>query len=547
MSHDDDLDDETSSSFGVEVVVRAMKKMHSSSLETEPSTSSLFLGEEGYQHGVKKISYRENHWTRRELVLAGIGIVSFIGLIVGLAVALAPSKRATTTNPQASASRALPFPSDLDWIDSVCSHDLTSCRQACEPAKCCAGIQGGDHQGDDSCFADNPNVCLAYRKCHAVWDNNAMRIPTAPSNLHAICSSSQDKSACQEACQPAECCWNLTNEKCLEFSATNHHLLACLDYAPCQVLRETSSSSSSSSSSSLYPADTDALLHVCSNDAQTCQEECQKGSCCWDEEQDSCFPTDLVSCLTFAPCLEFPSPLPRLYARVDPPPANFQNVCHVDSILTTEGFQECFAQCQPASCCRAAAPGPYNCFDQDPLGCLQYQSCQLLDQASGDVPRAPLDLHETCQDFETLDIDDLQWCLETCQPSACCFVDTTNDDNNCWEDGNQLACREYTVCQALLQATRTGSSTTLLSSPPAQLDENSCAAETIATVEGFELCAKLCQPAACCNSLGNDNCLLDNIAVCSEWNARGCFLFASISGRNDDFAVTNQSDSLGTP
>jgi hypothetical protein len=216
----------------------------------------------------------------------------------------------------------------------------------------------------------------------------------------------------------------------------------------------------------------------------------------------------------------------------------------VDSILTSDGFQECFAECQIASCCRAAARGPYNCFDQDPLGCLQYESCQLLDQASGDVPRAPLDLNETCQDFETLDIDDLQWCLETCQPSACCF-DTTNDDN-CWEDGNQLACREYTVCQALLQATRTG--TTRLPSPPAQLDENSCAAETIATVEGFELCVKLCQPAECCNSLGNDNCLLDNIAMCSEWNALGCFLFASIaSGRNEDFVATNQSDSLGTP
>ena len=55
----------------------------------------------------------------------------------------------------------------------------------------------------------------------------------------------------------------------------------------------------------------------------------------------------------------------------------------------------------------------------------------------------------------------------------------------------------------------------------------------------------ICQPAACCNSLGDDNCLLDNISTCSEWNAGGCYLFASTIGRSEDASFVRRSDYVG--
>ena len=361
-----------------------------------------------------------------------------------------------------------PFPETKASIDSVCSNsqNMTACRQACEPAKCC----GASMNERDSCLANYPDACLAYTSCHAVFMTTTILTTTtaAPPNLHTICSW-ENKSACRKACQAAECCWSTDDSSCV-----SDKLFQCLDYAPCQVLKETNS---------LYPADTSQLLQVCTledNVNDECQDQCDKASCCWKEQGEDCFPTNLVACWTYAPCPQFKR-VPPPYSRVDPPRIDLQQVCGVDSILTSEGFQACSVECKEASCCTAARE-PYNCFHEDPLGCLQYESCSLLDQAGGSVPRAPDSIQERCRDFQTLGIDDLQWCMDSCQRGACCFA--TNEDN-CFEDGNQLACEEYTVCQPLLQATQTR---TTLPRPPVQLQV--CTPDNLQTVAGWNQCAE---------------------------------------------------------
>lgn len=497
MSPHDHQNDDEQDTVGIEVPV----EKHRSSLATEPSNATLLeegSADTGTPCNVRKVPLN-SRWSRREWALSGVAVVALVGLAVGLAIALQPSKH----DEPALQTQQSPFLETKAYIDNVCSsqNDASLCEEVCEPALCCTTTSKRN-----SCLSQNAADCLAYSKCHVVFDEIA---PPAPLDLENICSQA-DLSACHSACQAAECCYSDEVESC---QAT--HLLKCLDYAPCQVLRE---------DTTLRPSNTNELFEYCSlsvdgtTPSKECEVACRKASCCWNDD-DSCLQSDFLSCLTYSPCQELKLRPPHLV--VDKPRRNIEQVCSVDSLLDSrDGYERCQEDCERASCCSSEKVPPYNCFQNDPFGCLFYEKCERLSLAGGSVPRAPSNINEICKDVRSLDASQLQTCIATCKPSACCGA----ENDNCYNDGNVLACDEYQVCKPIYGLFEASS----LSAPPDNL--RLCTPENVATASGYQFCEKICEPAECCNSMGEDNCLLDNIVACGEWNIGGCYLLSGARG-----------------
>jgi hypothetical protein len=81
-----------------------------------------------------------------------------------------------------------------------------------------------------------------------------------------------------------------------------------------------------------------------------------------------------------------------------------------------------------------------------------------------------------------------------------------------------LVCAEYEICKPI-HALSSG----VLGEPPENLAEV-CNADALSNVDGYRQCWIMCQPARCCNDLGSDNCVLENIMTCGEWNIGGCYM-----------------------
>jgi hypothetical protein len=512
MSPRDKKGDEesTTASVGIEVVpLDGDNTKHRTSLTTEPSNATLM--EDGSTDtrtppSIKKVPNTPRaRVTRREWILAGIGVIALVGLAVGLAVALAPSDDRTTTVQQAES----PFPESKAYIDNVCASqdDSSLCQDVCAAAECCTT------SGSNSCLSLNADDCLAYAKCHVVLEEKPVA-PPAPLDLQDLCLFQNDLTACRNACQVAECCYNTQDVHVESCQAT--HFLTCLDYAPCQVLSE---------STSLRPSDTQRLLEICSlsvdgtTPSEECEVACRRASCCWEQGEGSCLQSDFMSCLTYSPCHDVFFRKPN--SVVDKPSMNIEQVCSLDRILTPDGYEECKEQCEEAACCSATNP-PYNCFKNDPFACLWYSKCELLPLAGGTVPRAPSDLNDICSDIAELGSAELQTCLDYCKQSVCCDADGVE---NCYNDGNALACDEYQVCKPIYSTLERGH----LKSPPKTL--SLCTPDNVASEAGYKFCTDICEPAECCNSLGDDSCLLDNIEMCGEWNMGGCYLISAAFAR----------------
>ena len=180
--------------------------------------------------------------------------------------------------------------------------------------------------------------------------------------------------------------------------------------------------------------------------------------------------------------------------------------CTIDSVLEQDGYKECQQQCEEASCCATDA----QVCDGT---CLHYSRCDLLTQAGGSVPRAPINLEDLCN-IDDLAKDALKKCMQVCEPAACCEA---VGDENCVNEGNTLVCAEYfDICKPIYDLEGT------LDSPPENLADI-CNSDKLSTVDGYQTCWLTCQPAQCCNDV-DDSCLLENIIACGEWNVGGCYL-----------------------
>ena len=461
---------------------------------------------------------------RKKILLAALAALALIGLVVGLSVGL--TRKNDNDNDTTSQPSAFQFPQTKAFVDSVCStqDDLSRCQETCQPVECC------NPMSENNCLAENAEKCFEYAKCHVLEETTTR---AAPANLTQVCLLQDDKTECVKACQEAKCCVDETN------NCQDSQFLTCMDYAACQVLSKVAT---------VEPAP-EGLLETCMdpNGREECESECAKASCCW-EQDGNCLATDMITCMTYAPCgsLLFQAP----NSVVDRPDEDFQQACSIDSVLTPDGYEDCADLCGEADCCMAE--GEENCFMQDPIGCMQYLQCGLLAFSGGQVEAADTqELQEKCDLQQILNNGTVsEECKTACEPAECCV---SQGDDNCLADGNALACATYLPCLPVLLFGESGLGSIFsggglpdfgdgfpgfggdsngggnfplfgegtLESPPDDL-QDTCSIQNISTDEGRKECEAVCATADCCTSMDSDNCFLENIITCATWNLQGC-------------------------
>jgi hypothetical protein len=449
---------------------------------------------------------------KKVILIAAIASLALIGLVVGLSVGLTRNKGSDEVGLSPEETVSSPFTESKAYITSVCSEDdKTLCEKTCEPVDCCNPF------AENNCLMENAEKCMEYAMCHVVTELESIG---APSDLAQTCETASD--ACRAACEDVKCCFDDV-DKCQDTQ-----FLKCLDYAPCQILNK---------KSTVTPASPE-LINICldpeEQDRGACETECEKASCCWDETvEGNCLTTDMISCMTYSPCGALL--IPAANTVVDRPDNDFNEICSIDSVLTADGYADCQDKCATATCCTAA--GEDNCFQIDPVGCLQHLQCGLLNLAGGSVePADTTSLTEICNLQEILNSGPSDECKTACEPAKCCV----SQDDNCLADGNVLACASYLPCLPVLLLGEnglggfpdfnfTGSGggeqdvvppifgEGTIGEPPEGLQEKCSNSDTL------DECTELCKEVECCTSMGDDNCLLENVIACATWNLQGCF------------------------
>ena len=366
---------------------------------------------------------------KKTILIAALASLALIGLVVGLSVGLTRNQGGNEAAvPPSQETVSSPFTESKAYITTVCSEDdKTLCEKTCEPVDCCNPF------AENNCLMDNAEKCMEYAMCHVVTE---LESTGAPPDLAQTCETASDD--CRAACENVKCCHDDV-KKCQD-----SQFLTCLDYAPCQILN---------TKSTVTPASSE-LASVCldpeEQDLNACETECEKASCCWDETTEgNCLETDMISCLTYSPCGALLIPVANTV--VDRPEDGFSEACSIDSVLTPDGYEDCQDKCAEATCCTAV--GDENCFQMDPVGCLQHLQCGLLNFAGGTVePADTSSLTKVCNLEEILSSGPSDECQAACEPAKCCV----SQDENCLADGNVLACASYLPCLPVLILDETG-------------------------------------------------------------------------------------------
>lgn len=303
-----------------------------------------------------------------------------------------------------------------------------------------------------------------------------------------------ERGSCEEACLPAECCYEKTTESCQASK-----LLMCLDYAPCQNLRD---------DAVIVPApenlDEICLSKISGDEADfgLCDDTCAKASCCVDLDLgDNCLSTDFINCLTYASCAFWTL---ELNTDVVPPaPEELTEVCSIDSLMSeVPTREECSTLCEPASCCTEF--GEDNCFASDPFGCGEYATCILLDLTGGDLSPAPETITDICTLENVFTEEGHDDCEEMCGPAACC---TQLGDDNCLAEGNVVACAGYVPCLFLMLTDGD------IGMPPDDIGDY---CKDGMDESELDQCQAECDKSKCCWSF-TGNCFFGNFIACTAY------------------------------
>ena len=277
------------------------------------------------------------------------------------------------------------------YLEEVCSDEsyledaFSKCKETCEPSEECCDPYAS---GNSTCWTNEQAGCISYSKCH-VLDG---ALDPAHNDLDRFCSIAFleiNRDMCEFACRNVACCFE--DKSCL-----SSHFQACLDYAPCQNLRE----ESMLKSIDVAPTDLDER---CASSSPTCVRDCKEALCCSDVHSD-CFRYNLIACLSYSACNTVSDSDTRIniapiYSRVPPPHAQLAQLCE-EYYISMNGSMECQEACTSSRCCRAS--GAAGCFGDDPLGCIAYEACTGID----DLPTEPdsdIDVNNTDYTFGMYD------------------------------------------------------------------------------------------------------------------------------------------------
>jgi len=183
-------------------------------------------------------------------------------------------------------------PSDLADIctPAAVAADRGACETACAPTACC-------WESDVTCY-DKIYTCLDYSPCQNLRADS--RVPAATIEVEKSCDTAvtgsvTQRSACEEACEPAECCWDSGDDGCLETD-----FLSCLTYNPCKKLYFPIIATTVRLPPATIPEDCSVSL-INSGSTEKCKTSCSAGTCCFDAE-GSCFNQDPLACLAYETC-----------------------------------------------------------------------------------------------------------------------------------------------------------------------------------------------------------------------------------------------------
>lgn len=273
---------------------------------------------------------------------------------------------------------AATLPKTMQYVEDVCSEtrlgmdDRQACEEACEPAATCCNPYTN---GTSTCFEEEAAGCFSYAKCHSLDGF----IDAAHNDLDRICARASieiNREECELACSAMQCCFT-PEESCVasQFSA-------CLDYAACQNLKL----------NSIDVAKTD-LDKRCADKEPTCERECKEALPCSDPNSEA-YRDNFVACLSYSACngaSDTRIKVAPMYSRVDPAPAILDDVCSIKG-FSEFGTTKCLEACAPVQCC--FEPGAGGCFGDDPLGCMEYQRCTILQMPPYDVLTYPPTAHK---------------------------------------------------------------------------------------------------------------------------------------------------------
>lgn len=274
------------------------------------------------------------------------------------------------------------FAGSKQAVDGTCSASAfdsdggLACQDLCEPIfqDCCDPfdeaklyINGSTFPNGTNCTLDRElRGCVSYSKCQAtksIYD-------PAPAALYDYCSEpriTQDPGTCQDVCMIADCCLESPR------NCVGDKFDLCLDYAPCQNLREGNS----------LPVAPSNLDQLCFQNDKQCEDLCDKAECCSTGSDLSCLAENFITCLTYAACSYSNATktnvvLPPQFSVVPKPPNDIIFACEDSREAEGQYETSCTDLCVKMECCMSTIGGE-NCFDKDPLGCLAwYQQCQSL-------------------------------------------------------------------------------------------------------------------------------------------------------------------------
>ena len=195
-----------------------------------------------------------------------------------------------------------PPPPPPEYLPQVCSYEILGrqeyfelCKKVCAAAECCLdGTCTSEEDGD-------ADVCLQYEPCR-----NLRPLPNPPANLSLLCSEQDDLRGCEEACEPAMCCFSSNTDSCFDSQSES-----CAKYGACGALM-TPDDGDKPGVVPMPPSNA-RIDQACAasrvdrkTGRQRCEEVCEPAICCFNLDIDvgiNCFSENEEVCGEYGPCM----------------------------------------------------------------------------------------------------------------------------------------------------------------------------------------------------------------------------------------------------